>query len=351
MSDFDLRRPNALSFFRLFFASLVIISHSPELIDGNSNREVLKNIFGTLTSGQVAVYGFFFISGFLVLDSAMRSSIYAFMSRRVLRIVPGFVVAYLISISLVFWLGGGDFDELSPSQWAAKLSKMALLLNPAQVGSAFAGSHAPDVNGSLWTIAYEFRCYVLVAIVVFCLGRVTLVFSIMSMSLAIILVSSISQGVYFRYDLGNFEPIGNVDDAVRFTMIFSIGALFQLLKENVRRSNRVALLCCFLLIGGMCSERLAPLAVGVFGGYLVLYLAFLNENSVLNSINRRNDISYGVYLYAWPIQKLLIMYVPAITPTQLTILTLPIAVCAGFLSWHLVEKRAIHMRLPILRTA
>ncbi|TIP97944.1 MAG: acyltransferase, partial [Mesorhizobium sp.] len=142
------------SFFRLLFASLVIISHSPELIDGNSNREVLKKIFGTLTSGQVAVYGFFFISGFLVLDSAMRSSIYAFMSRRVLRIVPGFVVAYLISISLVFWLGGGDFGELSPSQWAAKLSKMALLLNPAQVGSAFAGSHAPDVNGSLWTIAY-----------------------------------------------------------------------------------------------------------------------------------------------------------------------------------------------------
>ena len=136
-------------------------------------------------------------------------------------------MAYLISISLVFWLGGGDFDELSPSQWAAKLSKMALLLNPAQVGSAFAGSHAPDVNGSLWTIAYEFRCYVLVAIVVFCLGRATLIFSIMSMSLAIILVSSISQGVYFRYDLGNFEPIGNVDDAVRFTMIFSIGALFQ----------------------------------------------------------------------------------------------------------------------------
>ena len=65
---------------------------------------MLKNIFGTLTSGQVAVYGFFFISGFLVLDSAMRSSIYAFMSRRVLRIVPGFVAAYLISISLVFWL-------------------------------------------------------------------------------------------------------------------------------------------------------------------------------------------------------------------------------------------------------
>ena len=52
---------------------------------GAPDREVLKNVFGTLTSGQVAVYGFFFISGFLVLDSAMRSSIYAFVSRRVLR--------------------------------------------------------------------------------------------------------------------------------------------------------------------------------------------------------------------------------------------------------------------------
>ena len=72
MSPFDLRQPNALAFARLILAVLVIVSHSPELIDGNPDREFLKRCFGTLTTGQVAVHGFFFISGFLIVDSAVR---------------------------------------------------------------------------------------------------------------------------------------------------------------------------------------------------------------------------------------------------------------------------------------
>jgi peptidoglycan/LPS O-acetylase OafA/YrhL len=348
MSDFDLRRSNALSCFRLFLATLVIVSHSPELIDGNSGREWLKSIFGTLTSGQVAVYGFFFISGYLVVDSALRSSVYAFMFRRTMRIVPGYVVAYLLSITVVFWLGGGEFSELSPSNWAVKLSKMAFLLNPAQIGSAFAGSHTPDVNGSLWTIAYEFRCYILAAIVVFCLGYTTLAFAGIASALGLVLLFGVSKGISLQYEVGHFEPIGNVDDSVRFTMMFAIGAVFQLQRERVRSDGRVALACFLLLLWGMSSERWAPIVVGVCGGYLLLYLAFLGARNPLNALNRKNDISYGVYLYAWPIQKLLIMHVPGISPAQLTMMTVPLAFCAGFLSWHLVEKAAVRWSGPQL---
>lgn len=344
MSDFDLRRPNALSCFRLIFAAMVIVSHSPELIDGHSGREWLKGMFGTITSGQLAVYGFFFISGFLVVDSAARSTFPAFLAKRVLRIVPGFVVAYLLSITVVFWLAGGSFDELTPKQWATKLAKIAFLLNPAEVGSAFEGTPAPDVNGSLWTIAYEFRCYVLAALVVFLLSWRTAAFTVIVLALVIVLVAGLSRGVVFKLDMANFEPIGNVDDAVRFTVIFAIGGLYQLQKHRVRRDGRLALLAAGLLVLGLTSHRLAPIAVGVFGGYLVLYVAFLGPRSPLNAINRRTDISYGVYLYAWPIQKLLILHLPGIAPMALTALALPLAVIAGFLSWHLVEKVAIRAR-------
>lgn len=349
MSDFDLRRPNGLSCLRLILATLVIVSHSPELIDGNSSREWLKGIFGTLTSGQLAVYGFFFISGYLVVDSALRSSLYTFMVRRVLRIVPGYLVAYLISITVVFWLGGGEFGELSPSRWAAKLAKMGFLLQPAQVGSAFAGSHSPDVNGSLWTISYEFRCYLLAALLVFWIGYARIAFAAIAAGLALVLAFAWSRGVSLQYSFGHFEPIGSVDDTVRFTMIFAMGALFQLMKHRVPKDGRIALLCLVLLAAGMFSDRFAPIAVGLFGGYLLLYVAFRDERSAIVSINRRNDISYGVYLYAWPIQKLLILYLPGITPLQLTALTVPMAICAGFASWHLVEKTAVRFRPPVLR--
>ena len=294
--------------------------------------------------GKLAVYGFFFISGYLVVDSAMRSTFPSFLAKRVLRIVPGFVVAYLLSITLVFWLAGGSFDELTPTQWATKLAKVAFLLNPAEVGSAFAGTPAPDVNGSLWTIAYEFRCYVLAALVVFLLAQRTATFVVIAAALVVVLLAGLSRDVVFKLDVANFEPIGNVDDAVRFTMIFAIGALYQLQKHRVRGDGRLAILCAGLLVLGLTSDRLAPILVGVCGGYLVLYLAFLGPRSPLNAINRRTDISYGVYLYAWPIQKLLILYLPGIAPMALTALTLPLAVIAGFFSWHLVEKIAIRVR-------
>lgn len=348
MSDFDLRRPNALSFFRLILACLVIVSHSPELLDGNSQREALKNVFGTLTFGQLAVYGFFFISGFLVVDSAFRSTLYTFMLKRFLRIFPGFAMAYLLSITLVFWLGGGQFDELSASKWAAKASKVLLLLNPAQVGSAFIGSPSPDVNGSLWTIAYEFRCYVLTAIVIFAFGRTILPFLVLAASLALVVAFSLSSGVDLRLDIGNFEPLGNVDDTVRFTMIFCMGALFQIYKEKIPSNGILASASLVMLVAGMYWEQFAAIAVGVFGGYLLLYLAFASASSVWSAINRDADISYGIYLYAWPIQKLLIFYVPVITPTCLTLFTIPLAATAGFLSWHIVEKRALRLR-PALR--
>ena len=344
MTHFDPAKPNALNLFRLILACLVIVSHSPELLDGNQSRELLKGIFGTLTIGQVAVYGFFFISGFLIVDSAFRNSFRSFMLRRALRIVPGFVVAYLLSITLVFWLGGGSFDELSPGKWAAKVAKLFLLLNPAEVGTAFAGSHSPDVNGSLWTIAYEFRCYVLAGLIALMFGRNILPYFVLAVGLALVLLLSLSKGVHFHFSLGNFDPVGNVDDAVRFTMMFSIGALFQLCKDRIPNDGFLALACLILLVAGLFSDRFAPIAVGIFGGYLILFLAFASGDSIWSSLNRKDDVSYGIYLYAWPIQKLLILHNPAIAPMALTALTVPLAATAGLLSWHFVEKPALNLR-------
>jgi peptidoglycan/LPS O-acetylase OafA/YrhL len=75
-------------------------------------------------------------------------------------------------------------------------------------------------------------------------------------------------------------------------------------------------------------------------------LAFAAAGPFWSNLNRKNDISYGIYLYAWPIQKLGILFLPAIAPIQLTALTIPLAAGAGLMSWHLVEKHALRWRLP-----
>lgn len=57
------RHANAFGFLRLLLASMVIVSHTPELVDGNQHRELLARLTGTNTFGAFGVAGFFVISG------------------------------------------------------------------------------------------------------------------------------------------------------------------------------------------------------------------------------------------------------------------------------------------------
>src|ERR1700760_4196820 len=98
---------NNFGFFRLLVATLVIVSHSAEIIDANRSRELLTSFGGKLTFGEIAVDGFFIISGYLILKSFQQSaSTFSYLMKRVRRIYPGFLVAWLACIFIVAPIGG-----------------------------------------------------------------------------------------------------------------------------------------------------------------------------------------------------------------------------------------------------
>jgi peptidoglycan/LPS O-acetylase OafA/YrhL len=82
----------------------------------------------------------------------------------------------------------------------------------------------------------------------------------------------------------------------------------------------------------------------VCGAYLVLWAAF-HPLFRLHGFSKYGDFSYGMYLYAFPIQQLLVMHNSgSMNPYALFALAWPLSILAGMLSWYVVER-------PFLRRA
>jgi len=340
-------RANNLDFLRLFFASLVIWSHSYPLLRGeaNASEPVSRLTRGQTTGGGLAVAFFFIISGFLITQSWFSSrGVGNFARKRVLRLYPGFIVVSAFCAYVAAPLGGAPWGELLHAFSLPRfLMNQALLYLPA-VGGAFARHPMPYVlNGSAWTIKYEFWCYGIVAVfgLLGLLKRRALVLAAFALSLAVYALQTnhvISGPLPFEngrtwYLFGDFSLYG------RFVPLFLAGSVFFLFREVIPFSPRLAAFCAAGLAAGTVLGQLNPL-LPVLGTYLVFFAGFAPfAGERLRDFGRRGDLSYGVYLYAFPVQQLLIHYLPGrLTPPTLFLAALPPTFALAALSWRFVES-------------
>ncbi|MCE4225052.1 acyltransferase [Methylobacterium sp. C25] len=327
-------RLNNFGTLRLLFAGLVVVSHSPELIDGDRLREPLTRLFGTLSLGEVAVDGFFLISGYLIAKSFRNSrSVLDYLAKRILRIYPGFIAASLVSIVLVAPLVGGELTQVSPT---TMLARIGLLSRPVVPG-VFGGLPYPDLNGAMWTVAYEFRCYlvmIFLAPILFSSNRSAQVIALAALAVLYIFRSQVPDVPVGR------AVFGQSTEMIRFCFIFVIGSAFYVWRLRVSYTARGALLAASILVVTLFIAPVAEPAVAILGGYLIFWYAFACPVNRISQWMESVDPSYGLYLYAWPIQNLLIFNVAGITPLVVTAVTLPMALTLGVISWYLIEKPA-----------
>lgn len=336
---------NAFGVLRLVLAALVIVSHSAEMLDGNRLREPLTRMFGTISFGEFAVDGFFIVSGYLVTASFVRRpKIFSYLWRRIVRIYPAFIAATLICIFMVAPLGGVDITRITPAGWK-QLAIRALTLEPVNIRGVFAGQPYASLNSAMWTIAYEFRCYLLVLVLgVTRVLKVRLAVAALTAA-CLLLTALITAGLVPMSILRAIktDPVGQavlVDPriAARLAGAFLAGACFFLFGRGRRPTMLTVGAALIGLCVGLCFKPVAEPAVAIFGGYLLFAIAFQTRWRWLNRINDRDDISYGLYLYAWPVAMLLIRYWAGISLGMLMLVTLVGALVMGAASWFAVEK-------------
>lgn len=337
-------RANAFGVLRLLLASLVIVSHVPEMMDGNRHREILTQIFGTLSFGDFAVNGFFLLSGALIATSMDRSrSVGSYIAKRILRIYPAFALCSVVCVLILAPAVGGLFVSGIPSGIAKMLFRIAILSTPS-LPPAFDGLPYPLLNGAAWTIRFEFGCYLLI-IILAKLGILKSSIKTSFLTMAVVLFYAVCVAGGWRY-LGYVYAAdalrtGSPIDVSRLVGLFLAGATFrQWLPRLHPTPGRLLVAACMLSV-----SFLNPITVVVgfatAGAYLLFGGGIILGHTVLARVNNDPDISYGMYLYAWPLTNLLIWIDQGFSVFAIVTMTWIGAALLGWVSWRVIERPAL----------
>lgn len=335
-------RNNALNAWRLALAAEVILWHSFPLTGRFVSSGPVRQLLFSL-----GVDGFFAVSGFLVTSSWLRHPrIRDYSAARALRIFPGFytcliVTAFVIAPVSVAIQGGSATKLLSSkAPFEYVLMNCALLILKPDVGGTPRGVPSPGAwNVSLWTLIWEMFCYIAVAAfgVAGLLTRRWFLPTIM-------VLAAVSAALLPPM---TFPGAWTIQQAVaRFAMMFVAGALLNQFRDVIpARWSLVGLSLAIVAAASLMPDY------RVVGALPLAYAIIVSGSLVHNKrLRLRTDLSYGVYIYAFPMQQLLIVcglrfLKPLVFFPVATLATLPMAA----LSWFLVEKPALSLKSRLLR--
>lgn len=327
---------------RLLLASSVIYTHCYFIAHGLRNADDLSGVLGA-TISTYAVDGFFFLSGFLVYPSLLRlRSPARFLTARFVRLWPGLALCVLLTV-----LAGGFFTSAAPGAYLGGdtarfiLGNLSFTVASYRLTGVECGGEACVLNGSLWTLPWEVRCYAVLALLgALGLARPAIMkWAVLPLSLVGVLVWDIPQVQELARSLAGDGAVYLIDTFDRLWAAFAMGIAAYLFRERIPLS--------WWALGALFVATLAAHALGVglhmralLIGYAVLCLGLLTAQRRVFAA-KWPDYSYGMYIYGYPVMVLIHAFWPTTSHLALTVVIMAATVPLAALSWHLVERPAL----------
>lgn len=356
MSDRAGRLGSNFDLLRLGAAAAVVFSHSLLVVtEAGSSARYTASPFHQIGDDALAV--FFVVSGVLVTQSWQRDpDLRRYLTRRALRLMP----ALIVTVGVTCLVLGPIASQLSPATYFRAPGTWSYLLNgtlffqPYGLPGVFA--HLPQagmLNGSLWTLRYEFLCYLIVPLVIAAVSVMRSPVLVLGLWLASVAVATSALATDSDYVLVgmNSMTIAGVPGAAgwNYAPLFELmsyflaGMYIQVFLSRIRFDLRIACVAVPLFI--VCSQvpLLFPLSVAALA-YLVAYFG-LAARSVCGALVAYGDASYGIYVWGFVVEQFTVLYLGPNLPTLLVFaIAMPITWGLGMVSWRLIEKPALRFK-------
>ncbi len=323
-------------YLRIILSVSVLVFHSIALSSG-SDTFVWAGPFRFLPASILPM--FFALSGFLVTGSLKRVQLHQFVMLRILRLIPALAVEVALSALLI----GPIVTTIPLSAYYTDHLVWKYFLNI--IGSihyflpgVFADNPAPGVmNGQLWTIPFELESYLSLTI----LSILTVVRRRFWFAMAVIGTCLVATTFVNVNHTG--QAFDNNLPGRMLVLSFLAAVVVYLYRDKLPFSNMAGVVSMVISMAMLEYPQLcylAPLPIA----YATVWLGLMRPPSI-----PFGDLSYGVYLFHFPVEQTLVHYFPSIqTWWQLTAVALPITALFAWLSWTVIEHPVLQRKKQAL---
>ena len=300
---------------------------------------------------------FFALSGFLIAGSAGRLKLGDFLLNRGLRIFPALAVEILLSAFIL----GACLTTLPLGQYFGNaqtwhyLTNIVALIN-YQLPGVFTHNQTDVVNGSLWTVPLEFLCYGVMSVIIV-IGLLKRPMMILALAGFVIVVGLAAQfGLHMKANAATGSWVAKafsrvfVDHQSRLLLSFLLGIVVFCLRDRIPYSRGLAfvatLICVAVAALGPADVLGYPLINAIAAPALTYLMAFIGVSSVPTpALFKRGDYSYGIYLYGFPLQQVVVGAFASVESSVLQFfMALPVIALFSAFSWHVIEKPILKLR-------